>query len=288
MIRRDRAVFAGFTHGAGDFILQVDSSADLGGAMKSTWFSIAVLLTASTVAGGDALAQSDAAAGEANTQSTAGGGSQDLAEVIVTAEKRTERLADVPLSITAATGDQLIKQGVNDPADLEKVVPGFTYRLSQNGTPVSHIRGVGFYDEQVAVAPAVTIYIDQVPLPYGRMTEGASLDLERVEVLKGPQGTLFGQNSTGGAVNYIAAKPTSSFAAGGDLAYGRFNEVDVGGFVSGPVATGLNARLAVRSETRDDWQVSNTRNDTIGKRNTNRTRRRVKRGPTCLCRERHR
>jgi outer membrane receptor protein involved in Fe transport len=231
--------------------------------MKSTWFSISVLLTASTVAGGDALAQSAASAGEANTQ----GSSQELAEVIVTAEKRTERLADVPLSITAATGDQLIKQGVNDPADLEKVVPGFTYRLSQNGTPVFQIRGVGFYDEQVAVAPAVTIYIDQVPLPYGRMTEGASLDLERVEVLKGPQGTLFGQNSTGGAVNYIAAKPTSSFAAGGDLAYGRFNEVDVGGFVSGPVATGLNARLAVRSKTRDDWQVSNTRNDTIGKRN---------------------
>src|SRR5712671_6528265 len=140
------------------------------------------------------------------------------------AEKRTERLADVPLSITAATGDQLVKQGVNEPADLEKVVPGFTYRLSQNGTPVFQIRGVGFYDEQVAVAPAVTIYVDQVPLPYGRMTECSSLDIERVEVLKGPQGTLFGQNATGGAVNYIAAKPTNSFAAGGDLAYGRFNE----------------------------------------------------------------
>jgi len=232
--------------------------------MKSTWFSIAVLLTASIAAGGAALAQSAASGGEANTQ---GGGSQELVEVIVTAEKRTERLADVPLSITAVTGEQLIKQGVTEPADLEKVVPGFTYRLGQNGTPVFQIRGVGFYDEQVAVAPAVTIYIDEVPLPYGRMTEGASLDLERVEVLKGPQGTLFGQNSTGGAVNYIAAKPTSSFAAGGDLAYGRFNKVDVGGFVSGPIATGLNARLALRSETRDDWQVSNTRNDTVGKRN---------------------
>jgi iron complex outermembrane receptor protein len=235
--------------------------------MKSTWFSMSVLLAAGSAASGAALAQSAGMAGGTTAQATAGGGSQELAEVIVTAEKRTERLADVPLSITAATGEQLIKQGVNDPADLEKVVPGFTYRLSQNGTPVFQIRGVGFYDEQVAVAPAVTIYIDQVPLPYGRMTEGASLDLERVEVLKGPQGTLFGQNSTGGAVNYIAAKPTGSFAAGGDLAYGRFNEVDVGGFVSGPIATGLNARLAVRSQTHDDWQVNNTRNDTIGKRN---------------------
>jgi outer membrane receptor protein involved in Fe transport len=190
----------------------------------------------------------------------------DLAEVIVTAEKRSERLADVPLSITAATGDELEKLGVRGAADLEKVVPGFTYRLSQNGTPVFQIRGIGFYDEQLAVAPAVTIYTDQVPLPYGRMTEGAALDIERVEVLKGPQGTLFGQNATGGAVNYIAAKPTNTFAAGADASYGRFNEFDAGGFISGPVTDGLNARLAFKSELRGDWQVSNTRHDTIGRR----------------------
>src|SRR5213079_580951 len=117
------------------------------------------------------------------------------------------RLGDVPLSITAATADQLAKAGVNNPADLEKVVPGFTYQPSSFGTPVFTIRGIGFFDTAVAVAPAVTVYVDQVPLPYLAMTQGASLDLERVEVLKGPQGTLFGQNSTGGAINYIAAKP---------------------------------------------------------------------------------
>src|ERR1700689_2880634 len=135
----------------------------------------------------------------------------ELPEIMVTAEKRSERLNDVPLSITALSDDQMSKQGIDDVADLQKVVPGFSYRLSQNGTPILQIRGIGFYDEQVAVSPTVTVYVDQVPLPYGRMIEGASLDLERVEVLKGPQGTLFGQNSTAGAINYIAAKPTSSF-----------------------------------------------------------------------------
>jgi iron complex outermembrane recepter protein len=190
----------------------------------------------------------------------------ELPEIMVTAQKRSERLNDVPLSITALSADQMSKQGIDDIADLQKVVPGFSYRLSQNGTPILQIRGIGFYDEQVAVSPTVTVYVDQVPLTYGRMTEGASLDLERVEVLKGPQGTLFGQNSTAGAINYIAAKPTSTFAAGADLDYGRFNAVTVGGFVSGPLAETVTARFAFKSETRDDWQYNREETDTLGRK----------------------
>jgi iron complex outermembrane recepter protein len=190
----------------------------------------------------------------------------EIPEIMVTAQKRSERLTDVPLSVTAVSADQLAKQGIEDPGDLEKIVPGFTYRLSQNGTPIFQIRGIGFYDEQVAVSPTVTIYVDQVPLPYGRMTEGAALDLERVEVLKGPQGTLFGQNATAGAVNYIAAKPTDKFAAGVDLDYGRFNAVSAGAFVSGPLAEGLEARFVFKSETRGDWQINRAGDDTLGHR----------------------
>jgi len=77
------------------------------------------------------------------------------------------------MSITAVSRDELSKEGVFSPADLEKVAPGFTYRESQNGTPVYAIRGIGFYSEQAAVAPTVTIYQDQTPLPYARMAEGA-------------------------------------------------------------------------------------------------------------------
>ena len=229
----------------------------------------ASLLIASALSSGAAWADSGAAAAPADAQAaaTAPAPAETPApgEIIVTAQKRSERLQDVPLSITAVTGDQLVKQGISSPADLEKIAPGFTYRQSQNGTPVFAIRGIGFYSEQVANAPTVTIYTDQIPLPYARMAEGASLDVERVEVLKGPQGTLFGQNSTGGAVNYIAAKPTDVFKAGFNLTYGRFNEVDADAYVSGPITDGLTFRIAARHEYRGDWQTNLLRNDSSGK-----------------------
>ena len=198
----------------------------------------------------------------------AGAASQEAdGDIIVTAQKRSERLSDVPISLTAATGEQLRSRGVTSTADLERVVPGFTAQQSAYGPPVFTIRGIGFYDTSTGVSPTVSVYVDQVPLPYSVMTPGASLDLERVEVLKGPQGTLFGQNSTGGAINYIAARPTDDFRFGASATYGRFNQFDVDGYVSGPLAEGVKARLAVRHEDRGDWQYSQTRNDTLGRRN---------------------
>jgi iron complex outermembrane recepter protein len=192
--------------------------------------------------------------------------SEGLEEIVVTAQKRAERLNDVPLSVTAATGSRLQELGVTSPAALEKFVPGFTFTQSAYSAPIYTIRGIGSYDEAIAISPAVGVYVDQVPLPFSRMTRGASLDLSRVEVLKGPQGTLFGQNSTGGAVNYVANRPTSEFKTGGQITYGRFDETDVEAYVSGPIATGLNARLAVRTEQRGDWQTSSSTGEQLGQR----------------------
>ncbi|HMI17980.1 MAG TPA: TonB-dependent receptor [Sphingomonas sp.] len=193
-------------------------------------------------------------------------------EIIVTALKRSERLSDVPMSITAATGDQLKQLGVESPDDLGKIVTGLVYSKSAYGAPVYTLRGVGFYDYSLAAIPAVTIYVDEVPLPYSKMGMFANLDLERVEVLKGPQGTLYGQNSTGGAINYIAAKPTSNFAAGMDASYGRFNEVNLSGFVSGPITDTLKVRVAASHLGGGDWQYSSSRSDTLGRKNVNSAR----------------
>jgi iron complex outermembrane recepter protein len=212
-----------------------------------------------------------AADSPSSSTETSGSASQ-LEEITVTAEKRSERELDVPVSISAVTGEALQRQGITDVADLEKIVPGFTYQPSAYGTPVYSIRGIGFLENSVAVAPTVSVYVDQVPLPYSAMTPGAAFDLQRVEVLKGPQGTLFGENSTGGAINYIAAKPTSTPQAALDVTYGRFNEVDLDGFVSGPIASNLSGRLAVRIEERGDWQESETRDATLGSRDFKTTR----------------
>lgn len=188
-------------------------------------------------------------------------------EIVVTATKRAESVNDVPMSITAASGDDLASAGIKSADDLGKIVPGFTFTQSAYSTPVYSLRGVGFYNYDIASTPTVTVYQDEAPLPFSAMSRGASFDLERVEVLKGPQGLLFGSNSTGGAVNYIAARPTSSFEGGFDAGYGRFNAIELGGFVSGPLNDNIGVRLAARHESSDDWQRSTSRpGETNGKR----------------------
>lgn len=188
-------------------------------------------------------------------------------EIIVTAQKRAESVNDVPMSISAVSGSQLASRGITDTADLAKVVSGFTFNTDARGAVVYTIRGIGFQESTVAASPSVTVYVDEIPLPYALTTLGASLDLERVEVLKGPQGTLYGQNATGGLVNYIAAKPTDDFSAGANIRYGRFNTADINGFVSGPLSDTMRIRVSARSLQAGAWQKSYTRVDEIGKKN---------------------
>lgn len=200
-------------------------------------------------------------------QASAPDDSGALGEIVVTAQKREQSLKDVPMSISALSGDELTKSGASDIRDLVKLVPGFNYTESAFGTPVYTLRGVGFYETSLGAKPTVSVYVDEVPLPFSILTRGATLDLQRVEVLKGPQGTLFGQNATGGAINYVAAKPSSSFEAGVDGSYARFNAVDLGGFISGPLSDTLSARLSVKTEQGGAWQRSYTRDDKLGNRN---------------------
>lgn len=191
-----------------------------------------------------------------------------VGEIVVTANKRTQRLNDVGLAVAVVGGDALRNQKISSLADIAQSVPGLSYTPSANGTPVYTLRGVGFYETSLGAYPTVPIYIDEFPLSFPATASHSAFDLERVEVLKGPQGTLFGQNATGGAINYIAAKPTKELAAGVDLSYGRFNEVNVEAFVSGPLSDALSARVSGRYERADGWQVSNTRpNDRNGKKN---------------------
>ena len=191
-------------------------------------------------------------------------GAASIEEVVVTAQKREQKISDIGMSITAQTGDQLKARGVSSIEDFTKIDTSFTAASSFTGTPSYTIRGIGYYSYALAAPPAVSVYLDEVPFTYSPMTKGADMDLERVEILKGPQGTLFGQNSTGGAINFIAAKPTSSFEAGVEGTYARFGAVNLNGFVSGPITDTLQARLALDTDQGGAWQKSYTRSDSLG------------------------
>ncbi|WP_242128711.1 TonB-dependent receptor [Sphingobium sp. Sx8-8] len=188
----------------------------------------------------------------------------DAGEIVVTAQRREQALSNVGMSISAIGGEQLKTRNFSEPSDLAKLVPGLSVSDSGFSTPIYTLRGVGINEPSIGSSSSVAIYVDEVPLAYPVMTQGAALDLQRVEVLKGPQGTLYGQNSTGGAINYIANKPGERFEAGISATLGRFMRGNVEAFVSGPVSSTLKARVAVRGSFGDNWQRSMSRDDSLG------------------------
>ena len=190
-----------------------------------------------------------------------------LEEIVVTAQKREQALNDTPIAITAVSGDHLEATGVATTADLQRIAPGFTFADTGVNAPVYSMRGVGYFEYSLAAAPAVSVYVDEVALPFPSMTQGAMIDLQRVEIVRGPQGTLFGQNATGGLVNYIPRRPSFDPTAGLSIEYGSFNRTELSGYVSGPISETLRARLAFETVQSDDWQESYTRNDSLGSQN---------------------
>uniref|UniRef100_UPI0035C9575E TonB-dependent receptor n=1 Tax=uncultured Sphingomonas sp. TaxID=158754 RepID=UPI0035C9575E len=203
--------------------------------------------------------------GRVTNETSTGMADNTLADIIVTANKRSQSINNVGLTITAADASTLADRGVASVADLGKLVPGFTYTESLYSTPVFTLRGIGLYDATFGASPSVSIYTDQIPRNVPVMSQALDLDLDRVEVLKGPQGTLFGQSSTGGAINYILGKPTSSLKYGFDASYESYDKVQASGFVSGPISDTLSARLALRVTNGGDWQYSLSRpRDTNG------------------------
>ena len=191
-----------------------------------------------------------------------------IGDIVVTAQKREQRLQDVGLSVTALSAETLANKRITTLADIAQAVPGLIYTQSQTGTPVYTLRGVGFFESSLAAYPDVSTYIDQVPLPLPTTATLTAFDLDRVEVLRGPQGTLFGNNATGGAINFIAAKPTDHFVAGGSIGYGRFNTFSADGYVGGPLSDTVRARASFKIVKGDDWQKSYTRDATTGKTDT--------------------
>jgi len=181
-------------------------------------------------------------------------------EIIVTAQRRSQALLDVPLAISALSGDTLAQRGITNSANLATAVPNLQVSSPYGNTqPNFSLRGISVANEYNSnQASPVGVYIDDVYIA-SRTSQGMGLfDLERVEVLRGPQGTLFGRNTTGGAINFITKRPTLAGTSGrAEVGYGNFNTVTAQGAVEAtPVEGQLGVRLAVNYQ-KGDGQLEN-------------------------------
>ncbi len=172
-----------------------------------------------------------------------------IEEVVVTAQKRSESLQDVPIAVTALTGDMMKTLGVTNASELVNVTPGLSVQNQAGSNRNYFLRGVGTNDVHLTAASAVGQYFDGITLTSGFHAKAALFDMERVEILKGPQNTLFGLNTTGGAVNYISVKPEIGGGTQGSarLRAGNNSRIEAELAVGFDLSETLAARVAVQS-----------------------------------------
>ncbi|TPG10245.1 TonB-dependent receptor [Rhodanobacter glycinis] len=242
--------------------------------MKRTHLSLAMGLTFGLFCVAPLSAQQQAA-GETDTGATKPANAKQLGQVTVTARKREETLQDVPIAVSAFTAASLFKQNVQNLADLQGKVPSLQIYAARgsNTTLTAYIRGVGQADPTWGFDPGVGIYLDDV---YLARPQGAVLDVfdvNRIEVLRGPQGTLYGKNTIGGAIKYVSNPLPVKSEGSVDVTVGTRGEKDVKASLGGASADHVwRARAAVASEHNDGFgknQLTGSRN---GNKNTNAAR----------------
>lgn len=174
-----------------------------------------------------------------------------IPDIIVTAERRSDTIQEVPLSISAVTGEDLAKSSITDTEALASTVPGLVIQRDVVGKAV--VRGIGTENFTVGGDPGVATYVDGAYIARSSTGIFDFFDVERVEVLRGPQGTLYGRNATGGVINVISRAPTDYFTARGSFTYGNYNTARAEAAVSGPLSEGVRVRLAGLYSSREGF-----------------------------------
>lgn len=189
------------------------------------------------------------------------GGGLELQTIVVTAQRRSESIQDVPISTTAFTNQSMKRLGFQSATDVAAMSPNVNIQKNYGSANANiYIRGVGDSSFHVNQVGAVGIYQDEVSLNSPAVNMFQVFDLERIEVLRGPQNTLYGRNTTGGAINFISRKPDPNDGLNGDvsLTYGRFNQFDVEGGVGVPLTEDSALRVSMASHRRDAWMHNPT------------------------------
>ncbi|MEM9750554.1 MAG: TonB-dependent receptor, partial [Pseudomonadota bacterium] len=177
--------------------------------------------------------------------------------ITVTARRREENLQDIPLSVSAFTADAIATLQADDLSGLQYAVPNFYFDEGDASNAVVYLRGVGQNDSLAFADSGVGVYVDDVFIARSQAAFLELFDVEAVEVLRGPQGTLYGRNTIGGAVKFISKKPTDEFEARLEAGVGNFDFATVKGRVSGPIAEGvLRGKVAFAYSRRDGYNTN--------------------------------
>lgn len=188
----------------------------------------------------------------------------DSAEIIVTAQKRSERLQDVPVAVTSIGGDQLANANINGASGLAGVAPSLTF--TQNTSPLNNnvrVRGIGTVLFSAGIESSVSFVVDGVVM--ARQGQGFTdlIDVERVEVLRGPQGTLFGKNATAGVINVVTQAPSDSLEGKAEATVAEMGEYRLRGTVSGPLSDSVRARLTGFYTKDEGWARNAFRDEDV-------------------------
>src|SRR5579862_1736073 len=182
-----------------------------------------------------------------------------LEEVVVTAQKRTENIQEVPIAVSAFGSAQLEQKGISNVSQLSNLAPNVNLDA---GTPFSgsdtvlsaYIRGIGQDDFAFNLDPGVGVYVDGVYLARSVGANTTMLDVDRVEILKGPQGSLFGRNTIGGAISIVTRDPGNQFMVKGQVTTGQFSRADVNLTADLPISDKILTSITFDEERRNGWQ----------------------------------
>lgn len=186
-------------------------------------------------------------------------GSRLVEEIVVTAQKRTENIQEVPIAIAAFSPDKLDAVGIESAQDLERATPGLTI-TNAAGFSVAYLRGIGTDAFLPGADPSVPFYLDGVALLGSQGSSDTLGRIERVEVLKGPQGTLFGRNATGGAISIVTPDPGPDPEGDVKIQYGKYNDLRGIGYLNLPLVEGLAGSVSAFYSARDNYY----KNDSTG------------------------
>ncbi|UAJ09079.1 TonB-dependent receptor [Glacieibacterium megasporae] len=216
--------------------------------MKTIAFTVALLATTSSyaqLAPATATPGSGVPAAAAETETVDG-------DIVVTAQKRRQSLQDVSAAVSALGADRLQSAQVNSLQDLQTIVPAVNFGSDFNQAKI-FIRGVGANTSTTGSATGVALHVDGAYVARAEAQLTSLFDLQRVEVLRGPQGALYGRNAVGGSINLITAKPTDELEGYARLTYGNYNSINSEVAIGGPVTTGIDFRIAAKTENHDGF-----------------------------------